>query len=173
MRLFHISEVPSIRTFVPRPSPSYFENLTGDVVFAICDRLLHNYLLPRDCPRVTFYASERTTQEDREKFFGKSEADFVVTIESGWQPRLQNATLYCYEFSVDSFVSIDESAGYFISYKTVTPLSVQPVTDIEREFQKRKVELRVMPLLGHLAEEVRGSTLEYSLIRMRNALKIQ
>jgi hypothetical protein len=67
-RLFHISEEPNIALFEPRPSPSFFESITGDVVFAISDELLHNYLLPRDCPRVTWYPSDTTTETDKERF---------------------------------------------------------------------------------------------------------
>ena len=51
-RLFHISEEGGIDQFDPRPSPSFFAEIKGDVVFAISGKLLHNYLLPRDCPRV-------------------------------------------------------------------------------------------------------------------------
>lgn len=71
-RLFHISEEPGIKMFVPRPSPSHFDGITGNVVFAISESLLHNYLLPRDCPRVTYYASETTTTEESAIFFENS-----------------------------------------------------------------------------------------------------
>ena len=56
MKLYHVSEEPDIEVFEPRPSPQNYESIKGNVVFAVNDIMLHNYLLPRDCPRVTYYA---------------------------------------------------------------------------------------------------------------------
>jgi len=168
-RVFHISEEAGIGLFEPRPSPSFFSEITGGVVFAIEERLLHNYLLPRDCPRVTYYVGDNTTQEDKQTFFGESNAEFVVVVESGWYERIKNTTLYCYELSLDGFVLLDECAGYYISYQAVEPVSVQPVNDIIAELLKRKVELRFTPSLLKIAEAVVTSTLNFSVIRMRNA----
>ena len=50
--LFHISEESDIARFEPRAS----EYATGLVVWAIDETRLCNYLLPRECPRVTYYA---------------------------------------------------------------------------------------------------------------------
>src|ERR1700761_6216311 len=83
-RLFHISEEPGIQLFEPRPSPSHFDGINGDVVFAIADDLLHNYLLPRDCPRVTWYAGPKTTDADKERFMDNSAANYIVVVESSW-----------------------------------------------------------------------------------------
>jgi len=68
--LFHISEDADIKIFNPRPSPSYFEGIRGNVVFAISEKLLHNYLFPRECPRVAFYAGDKTSQLIRTNFLG-------------------------------------------------------------------------------------------------------
>src|SRR5580693_955232 len=97
-RLFHISEESGIGKFVPRPSPSFFAAITGDVVYAITDKLLHNYLLPRDCPRVTYYANPNSSPEDVGRFLGQSNARFVVAVETGWFARIKDTTLYSYEF---------------------------------------------------------------------------
>ena len=57
-RLFHVSDVSGIQVFEPRMSR------TGEaLVWAIEESKLANYLLPRDCPRVTFYAKPDTTKE--------------------------------------------------------------------------------------------------------------
>ena len=53
-RLYHVSDQPGIPLFEPRPVRAGHPR--GDlppVVWAVGERLLHNYLLPRDCPRVT------------------------------------------------------------------------------------------------------------------------
>lgn len=169
-RLFHISEDPNIQVFEPRPSPSHFDNLNGNVVFAITEQLLHNYLLPRDCPRVTFYPKHHTTAQDKEKLLGHTSANFVVAVEEKWYEIIQKTTLYCYEFQPDNFVVLDEGAGYYVSYHREIPLSVQPITDILAELSQLKVELRVMPNLWPLAQAVLESSMAFSLIRMRNAL---
>ncbi len=168
-RLFHISEEQGISRFEPRPSPSHFVDIKGDVVFAISDSLLHNYLLPRDCPRVTYYLNAETTAADKGKFKGESNADYIIAVESGWYQRIKETTLYCYEFPVDTFTMIDECAGYFISYEPVVPLSVNPVDDTLAELLSRNVELRFTPSLIKLAESVGRSSLSFSMIRMRNA----
>jgi len=50
--LFHVSEEPGIGRFEPRLS----ENASGPIVWAIEGARLCNCLLPRDCPRVSYYA---------------------------------------------------------------------------------------------------------------------
>jgi hypothetical protein len=171
-RLFHISEETGIGLFVPRPSPSFFAAIKGDVVYAISGKLLHNYLLPRDCPRVTYYANDATSPEDRERFLGQSKAPFVVAIEAGWYQRVRDTVLYCYEFPVETFSLLDECAGYFISYEAVTPASERRIDDIFAELLGRgHIELRLLPELWTLGNEVVKSSLSFSLIRMRNAVK--
>lgn len=168
-RLYHISENPLLKRFEPRPSPSHYEGISGEVVFAITDKLLHNYLLPRDCPRVTFYAKQDTSQQDKEIFLGKNASGYVVAIENKWRDLIEQTTLYCYEFPTDDFILLDEGAGYYISYQTVTPISIRPIDNLLDELLKRGVELRFLPTLFPLAQEVSQSTLQFSLIRMRNA----
>jgi hypothetical protein len=83
--------------------------------------LLHNYLLPRYYPRVTYYQAAGTTMADKEKFFGESEAEFVVIVESGWYERLKNATLYCCELPGNNFTLLDECAANYVSYQPAVP----------------------------------------------------
>lgn len=168
-KLYHVSENGNIALFKPRPSPSYFEKIKGNVVFTISGRLLHNYLFPRNCPRVTYYIGETTSQHDKEKFFGQTSADYVIAIEAGWLKAVQEAKLYCYEFSSNDFIMLDECAGYYISYQQIMPLSVRLIPDVFGELVKRNIELRILPNLWKLATAVVASSLSFSLIRMRNA----
>ncbi len=169
MKLFHVSESPDIRVFDPRPSPSYFETIEGNVVFAISDRLLHNYLLPRDCPRVTFYANSKTTTTDKEKFFGQSTADFVVAVEESWYQKILQTRIYCYEMPTHGFSLLDETAGYYVSNASVKPLSMKIISNVAAELQGRKVDLHLLSNLHKLAEDVARSSLSFSIIRMRNS----
>jgi hypothetical protein len=161
--VFHISETPGISLFEPRP-------LSGDgegLVWAIDDRHLRNYLVPRDCPRVTFAAGASTTDSDRERFLGDSAA--VLAIESAWFERLRSCRLFCYHLPTDTFTLHDESAGYFVSRVPVAPTRVDRIDDAVSAILERGVELRVLPSLWSLRDAVVASTLEFSIIRWRNA----
>jgi hypothetical protein len=164
MMLFHISEESGIERFEPRPSP----NADEPVVWAIDADRLRNYLLPRKCPRVTYYAGRETTAADVERFLGPSPA--VIAVESAWLERLRSCRLYCYHLPPETFECLDEWAGYFVSRGPVTPTRVQVFDDLLAALLGRGVELRFVPNLWPLRDAVVSSTLRYSLIRMRNAL---
>ena len=66
LSLFHASENAGIQVFHPRLFSTAPD--AGPVVWAIDALKLPNYLLPRDCPRVTFGVSAATTDEDRHRF---------------------------------------------------------------------------------------------------------
>jgi hypothetical protein len=161
--LFHVSEESGIERFEPRPS-KYTEE---PVVWAIDADRLRNYLVPRDCPRVTYYARSGTTAADVERFLGSSPA--VVAVESGWWERLRSCRLYCYHLPPETFACIDECAGYFVSRDAVAPARVQVLDDLMAELLSRGVELRFVADLWPLRDAVVASTLQYSLIRMRSA----
>src|SRR5262249_49743080 len=132
---------------------------------------LRNYLLPRACPRVTYYAGRETSAADVGRFLGSSPA--VVAVESAWLERLRSCRLYCYRLPPETFTCIDECAGYFVSRRPVVPVQVEVVDDLLAALLGRGVELRFAPNLWPLRDAVVSSTLRYSLIRMRNALPRQ
>src|SRR5262245_44350111 len=161
--LFHVSEESGIERFEPRPS-SYTDD---PVVWAIDAARLRNYLVPRECPRVTYYAGRETTAADVERFLGSSPA--VVAVESGWWGRLRSVRLYCYHLPPETFACFDECAGYFVSRDPVVPALVEVFDDPIAELLRRGVELRFVPDLWPLRGAVVASTLRYSINRMRNA----
>jgi hypothetical protein len=138
------------------------------VVWAIDEGRLRNFLVPRDCPRVTYYAGLETTPADVERFLGASPA--VVAVGSAWWERLRTCRLYCYHLPAETFACIDEWAGYFVSRDLVVPSHVEVVTDPVAELLRRGAELRLVPDLLALRHAVVASTLRYSIIRMKNAL---
>ena len=161
--LFHLSEQPGIQRFEPRPSP-YTD---APVVWATDADHLHNYLLPRDCPRVTYYAGPETSAMGVERFLGSSLA--VVAVESAWLERIRACRLFCYNLPPDSFECLDECAGYFVSGRTVVPLQVHIVEDVPASLLGRGIELRFLQNLWPFRETVVSTTLQFSFIRMRNA----
>jgi uncharacterized protein DUF6886 len=181
--VFHVSEERDIEWFEPRtgagfirrdPSGRLTLDTTSDtsaetipVVWAIDGERLRNYLLPRDCPRVTYYAGPKTTATDRDQFLGFSAA--VVAIERSWLERLRRCRLYCYHLPPDTFECADECAGYFVSRVSVQPTFVEVIDDAIAALVRRRVELRVLPSLWPLRDAVIESSLQFSIIRMRNA----
>ena len=68
-----------------------------------------------------------------------------------------------------AFNLYDAIAGYYISDAVVVPVQ-QHI--IERPIEKllaRNVELRIVPSLWQLHDAVVGSTLDFSIIRIKNA----
>ena len=163
--LYHLSEEAGIRLFKPRPLKVGSEPL----VWAIDAEHVSNYLLPRDCPRVTFSAGRDSSSDDGERFLLGTAASRVVAIESGWLERVRSTLLYRYTFSAGGFELHDVTAGYHVSHAAVVPTSEQPVGDLLQALLDSGVELRVLPALWDLRERVIHSTLAFSIIRMRNA----
>jgi len=162
-----VSEDSGIRLFEPRPS-SAFPDL-GLVVWAIDESHLVNYLLPRDCPRVTFTPASATTAADRERFRTDG-CSRVIVVATNWLARIAAATLYVYRMPDDAFELHDGSAGYWISSKPVIPVGVVAVSDVRREIAARKADLRTVAHLPTFADAVSASTLDFSIIRLRNAV---
>jgi hypothetical protein len=161
--LYHLSEEAGIERFDPRPA----EGVDHPVVWGISRQRLRNYLLPRDCPRVTFFAGPNTSNEDLERFLGASRA--VVAFESTWLERVRRTKLFCYHLPRETFECVDECAGYFHSKTAVVPHRVEVFDDLLGALAREGVEIRVTPSLWGLRDAVVASTLGFSIIRMRNA----
>lgn len=150
MRLFHVSEDGNIERFVPRPPTRTDLDPNTSLVWALCERTLPNFLTPRDAPRVCFHAHERTPPALVERLFSFPDRPYVVAVEAAWLERLRRVKLYLYEFSPEGFALQDESAGYYVSTKTQTPLARWEVDDCLQALARRRVELRVLPGLWPL-----------------------
>jgi len=169
IKLYHISDKPGIKRFDPRPAPDPSAKQKGLMVWAIDYEHVHNYLLPRDCPRVTFFASKDSDPKDVERLMSGTSAKHVVAIETCWLPEIQKQCLYQYEFNSEGFALVDEVAGYYVSRKPVIPIAETKIDNILAALLEHDVELRIMPSLLKLRETVINSTLGYSIIRMHKA----
>ena len=169
-RLYHVSDRPDIALLEPRAvRPHHPLQDMPPVVWAIGERLLHNYLLPRDCPRVTFYAAAGSDPADVARLLGATAARHVVAIESGWLDAVRTATLWLYELPSATFELLDPVAAYYVSREAVRPSSVRRVDDLLGELLRHDVELRLTPSLWPLRDAVLASSLPFSFIRMSNA----
>ena len=169
MRLFHVSDRAGLTRFEPRPPPSLDAGVSDDVVWAIEERLLANYLLPRDCPRVTFHATVTTAPHDVAGFCAAHAPRHVVAIEEAWAERVGAAVLRLYEFPPATFTLADANAGYWVSHAPVVPLRETVVADLPAAIGAAGAEFRTVPSLWPLRDAVFASTLGFSFIRMRHA----
>lgn len=169
VRLFHISDQPGIKLFEPMPAPHPSAGMDGSAVWAIDHEQLPNYLLPRDCPRVTFSAGPDTDPADIERFMGWTTPRRIIAVETRRLPKIREQCLYQYEFDPKGFTPLDEHSGYYVSREPAVPIAETRIDDILGALLEHNVELWVMPSLWKLREAVIHSTLSFSIIRMRNA----
>jgi hypothetical protein len=166
--LYHYSEEPDIARFTPRPPLAHPEQ--PPLVWAIDAWHAPHYYFPRDCPRVCFWAGSRATAADVERLVGPTTARRVIAIEHAWLDRLRQTTLYEYALPPETFTAHDEAAGYHVSAVAVTPRAVRPLGDLLAHLvASGEIELRLTPSLWPLHRALVGATLEFSMIRLRNA----
>ena len=163
MKLFHVSEEPDISRFSPRYSP----RIDKSVVWAISENKLVNYMFPRDCPRIAYSAGKDTSKTDKKHFLACSQQ--VIAIEALWYERATTTMLYLYELPASAFNLFDSIAGYYTTERIVTPIHKHIINAPIKELLSKKIELRIMPCLWQLYDAVVNSTLEFSIIRMKNA----
>lgn len=166
MALYHFSEDPTIERFVPRPPLAHPE--VEPLVWAIDPWHQSLYFVPRDCPRVCFWPVESTTPEDYDRFFAYVTDRMVIAVELTWFERLRTTRLYRYTMPAELFESRNDN-GMYTSRQTVVPLAVEPLDDLPRRLLEARVELRLCSSLVPLGKAVIASTMNFSLIRMRNA----
>jgi CubicO group peptidase (beta-lactamase class C family) len=158
-RLFHVSHEAGITRFEPRPN----YRVTGEMVWAVDEAHLVNFLTPRDCPRITYGAGLTTTPEDIARFLGAG-LRRVVAFEACWLDRVRAATLNVYEMPPETFESELPDAGYWISRTSVRPIGCTVVTDALGAMVEGGAEVRMLQDFWPLCDAVAASTLEFSII---------
>lgn len=166
MRLFHVSEEADIYEFKPRiPDRDNLDKKTG-LVWAIREECLPNFLTPRNCPRVAYHVGKDTSEVDMKRFFSSPTIKHVVVIENRWFEIMRSTTLYLYEFHISDFILQDNVAGYYVAKSTQIPKAKYKLNDLFFELIKRNVEIRIVDNLWSIADNVKASTLNWSLCRM-------
>jgi hypothetical protein len=164
--LWHVSENPSLERFEPHVSATAAEDEA--LVWAVDTRHLPLYWFPRDCPRGTFWATSSTTLADREQLLRG--AARVHAIETDWLERMRTATVVAYRLPEETFEPHPGVGGYWISRAAAEPLELRQLGDLVRLHEEAGIELRTLPNLWPLWNEVVASSLEFSGMRLRNAL---
>lgn len=153
-QLYHVSEDPNIREFIPMPALNPEAGVKGNAVWAINESELPNYLLPRDCPRVCY----------RDQAGAKT-----IAVEEGWVKALEKTNLCIYVFGPESFEELDPIAGYWISREPVVPKKIIKIDSPLLELAKRELTLKVLPDLHAERQFVLDNFEHFSIIRFRNA----
>ncbi|SDE44402.1 hypothetical protein SAMN02799630_03383 [Paenibacillus sp. UNCCL117] len=166
--LYHFSENPNIDIFEPRKLESRPDE--PSMVWAIDEFHSPHYWFPRDCPRVCIWPDEDTKESDIERFFGLSRTKHIVAIESGWLDRVRAGSIYRYSFKPEEFALYDRHAGYYTATHTVQPEGVERIDDLLGSLTAHGIEVRLTPSLLPLQQAILKSTVQFSMIRMRNAL---
>jgi transposase len=164
--LWHVSEDPAIEVFHPRHD--VLHELDEPLVWAVGAERWWLYWFPRDCPRACFNAKEDTTDEDVERWLDGDRQRRVAVIETGWLERFRSTRVCAYRMPAETFEPWDK---FFISRETVVPLEVVELGDLLARHAAAGNELRIAPALYPLWDRVIESTLDFSGIRLRNAVR--
>lgn len=108
--LYHFSDDADIERFEPRLIPERPE-LREPLVWAVDAEHAFTYCFPRDCPRIVVWPLPTTTEADRERWFGASDARAIAHVEYAWLDRLRTGRLARYELPADTFEPVDAAGG--------------------------------------------------------------
>ena len=165
--LWHVSEDPSLSRFVPHRATTA---LTDEpLVWAIDTRHLPLFWFPRDCPRCTFWAGDRTTDADAARFLDGDRTARIHVIEEDWLARVAAAELQLYRMPPETFTQSPDTAGYWMSREPVEALERITIGDLVGRHAAAGIPLRALANLWPLWDAVVDSTLEFSAIRLRRA----
>ena len=164
--LWHVSEDPAIEVF--HPQQNELHALDEALVWAVDTQYWWLYWFPRDCPRACFNANADTTDEDVERWLDGDRGRRIAVIETEWLGRMRSTQVYAYRLPPETFEPWDK---FFVSRETVVPLEVLELGDLLARHAAAGNELRIAPALYPLWDRVIETTLDFSGIRLRNAVR--
>jgi hypothetical protein len=158
--LWHFSEDPSLGRFVPREGK----------VWAIDEEHSWLYWFPRECPRACFWANGSTTEEDVARWLDGDRERRVAVIETSWLERMRAVRLFAYRLPAEPFDVVQDDR-FYIASTPVDAIERIELGDLLARHAEAGIELRISPSLYPLWERVIETTLEFSGIRLRNAVR--
>ncbi|GIF66492.1 hypothetical protein Ais01nite_45270 [Asanoa ishikariensis] len=166
--VMHFSEDPTITLFVPHVAATSAE--TEAYVWAVGHDRAPDYWFPRDTPRAMAWVRPETTPEDRDRIIGAGSGDRVHAVEYGALEQMRAVTLYGYRLPAAPFRPIGAAEHALVATEPVAPLGPpEPVGDLFALHEAAGIQLRVLPNLWPFWDQVVGSTLGFSGIRLRYA----
>lgn len=168
MKLFHISEKNNIAEFVPRKSKQIWGY--KEYVWAISEKMIHNYLFPRDCPRICVGDEMIKPLKDWIDKRRVKDKRALVFISENWEERFKSCILYKYEFNPDNFKIIDSIAGYYVSACSEKPIDVYELRNCYEVLESMKVEVLIKrePELRAIKDSIIRATNNFSIIKWNN-----
>lgn len=169
--LFHFSDNPAVTRFIPRPlrtpvaRPQGQAWLNGPLVWAIRPSHAFLYHFPRDCPRIVIWATDKSTDADKQHWLGHDQR--VAYVEESWMDRIASASIYRYQLPDAGFRDL-EDVGMSVASHTVIPKKIDHLTDLPARLTALGVALRAVPSLQPI-KMVWDSSLHASGIRLRHA----
>lgn len=164
--VLHFSEDPTIELFRPHVAATSRERTP--YVWAVGYDRAPDYWFPRQCPRAMAWTGPTTTPADLLSIIGPGGGTRVHAIEYGWLEAIRTVELYAYRLPAERFVP---SEAAMVATTEVTPLGPpERVGDLYDLHAEAGIQLRVLPNLHAFWDVVITSTLEFSGIRLRNAL---
>jgi len=163
--LWHVSENPAIALFEPHVSRTAASSEPR--VWAVDTRHLPFYWFPRECPRCTFWATATTAGDDRALLRGSSR---VHRVEAGWVEPMRTTRVVAYRLPNEPFTRDPEVGGFWLSREPVVPVETVELGDLVELHARSGIDLRVVENLWPTWSRVIASSLEYSGIRLHNAL---
>ena len=164
--LWHVSEDPALEVF--HPHHNELHALDEPLVWAVDTRYWWLYWFPRDCPRACFNANDTTTDDDVDRWLDGDRERRVSVIESAWLDRFRSARVYAYLLPPETFEPWDK---FHVSRETVVPLQRVELGDLLSRHAEAANELRIAPSLYPLWDRVIETSLDFSGIRLRNAVR--
>ena len=166
LALWHVSDSAGIARFEPRAVESH--DSQEALVWAIDDDHVAAYWFPRDVPRGSWWATDRTSDADVDRFLGGDRTLRVHAIQREWLDDVRNGRVYAYLLPPETFEPYDAVAGYWVSREPVAPLEELELTDLVKLHADDGIELRIVRDLARQWDAVIASTLSFSGIRLRN-----
>ena len=165
MRLFHISEENNIHTFTPRTSIRQWGN--KKYVWAISEMMVHNYLFPRNCPRICVQSPDVNKVTSLLEIEVPASCKALIFIPTSWEEKVRSTPLFRYEFANDQFKCIDSIAGYYVSESIQRPIAKEPIKDSASMLQTMGVKVisEEIDTLEDIKDIVANQLKHFSVIR--------
>lgn len=166
--LLHFSEDPTIEHFVPHVAATTVH--AKPLVWAVDAAHSPAYWFPRQCPRALAWLTATSADADRERILSPGRTR-VHAVEYGWLEAMRTVELFAYRLPAGSFRPVGEDDPHaFVAITPVDPLGpAERVDDLFALHEAAGIELRVLDNLWAFWDDVVGSSLGFSGIRLRNA----
>ena len=131
-----------------------------------------DYWFPRQCPRAMAWVRAGTSDADRDRIIGAGCGTRVHAIEYAWWDALRTARLYAYRLPAAPFRPIGEvdEPHAMVATEPVRPLGpAEEVGDLIECHARVGIQLRLLDNLWPFWDEVVGSSVGFSGIRLANA----